>query len=313
MKRSSRFLFALFVFFCVAAGNVRPAHAAAIEIRSLRIVPERTTVGSYPDIRGTVEMTKAHEAAGEQVITVIAVLYRPDHVLKSWTWKDVSMRAGEAREFSVPREYEINLPGTYKVDLNVYTRDMRPLRRLSRTFVVDDPVLKTIGATPEKGSAAEGADRRGGPSAEGEERRHLALGFYGNALNPGGGMTLLAWPGEHIGLQATYTEGSFTSAEGRLLLRFPRESGANFYIGAGYVDVSVDKDILGVTTRFRDSGVTGVIGAEYMLGSATRVYAEITGASLDLKKQVENGGMTVNATVEYAPVSIGLGIVFFLF
>lgn len=291
----------------------RTASAAPVEVQSIQILPVQTIVGKYPDISGSVKMIMTDVPGGEQEINIIAVLYRPDNTLKSWTWKNIRMRAGEIRQFDMPHEYDLKLPGTYKVDYNVYSKDMRPLHRLSRTFVADDPLNSSSGSTTVKETATADTSSNSRLSSHQEEHRYLGLGLYGNALNPAGGATILLWPVEYIGLQGTYTAGVFTSAEGRLLIRFPLSSGINPYFGVGYLDVSKEEEIIGVKTKFRDNGVSGVIGVELPLSKSIRGFAEISGAAIELKEQVTNGGQTVNATVDYAPVTIGVGIVYLLF
>jgi hypothetical protein len=116
-----------------------------------------------------------------------------------------------------------------------------------------------------------------------------------------------------VGLQGTYTVGTFTSYEARLIVRFERPSGFNPYIAAGYLSVSVDKDVIGVSTTFKDSSVSGALGVEVPLGRRVRGYVEVSGASINLEEIVTNGAQTAKSTVEYAPVTINAGIVFYLF
>lgn len=306
-------IFTAMLMHCFLAVISDAAFAASIEVQSIQIFPARTTVGKYPDISGSVKMIKADVPGGEKEINVIAVLYRPDNILKSWTWMNVRMRAGEIKQFDMPQEYDLKLPGTYKVDYNVYSKDMRPLHRLSKTFVAVDPLHAPSGTTALKGTTATDTSSTDRLSQPREEDKYLGLGIYGNALNPAGGATILLWPFKYIGIQGIYTDGVFTSAEGRLLIRSPRSSGLNPYFGIGYVDVRKEKEIIGVETEFRDKGISSVIGLELRLSRSVHAYAEISSVTIELEKQVSNGGQTVNATVDYAPVTIGIGIVYFLF
>lgn len=303
------------IMHCFLTGSVHPACASPVEVQSIQIDPVQTTVEKYPAVSGSIKMKKTDVIGGEQEINVIAVLYRPDNMLKSWTWKNVRMRAGEIRQFGMPQEYDLKLPGTYRVDYNVYSKDMRPLHRLSRTFVAVDPLQAPSGTTAiKKRSAAADADSADWSSFQQDERLYLGLGIYGNAFNPAGGATVLLWPFKYIGLQGSYTDGAFTTAEGRLLIRSPYSSGISPYFGIGYVDVLKDEEIIGVKTRFRDHGVSSVIGLELRLSRSVCAYAEVSSVTtIELEKQVSNGGQTVNATVDYAPVTIGIGIVYFLF
>jgi hypothetical protein len=303
------------LLFLLVSGAAHSAFAGPVEIQSIQIVPSETTVGRHPEITGSIKATKALARGKTLVITVIAVVVRPDHVVKSWKWKDVLMRTGDIRSFTIPKEYEMKLAGTYKVDFNVYSRDMLPLHRLSKTFVAVAPSLQpAIKRTPVDGGArtvATSERAAGGPA----EFRSIGVGLYANTLNSTGGATMLLWPFKHVGLQASYAVGSFTIAEGRLLARYPFSSGITPYLGAGYLNVTTERsvEVIGIKTRFQDSGVSGVIGVEVPLGKHIFGSIELSGASIDLKKEVISGGITGTASVKYAPITIGISIVYFLF
>jgi hypothetical protein len=282
-----------------------PAPVSPVEVASIQVVPETPSVGQYPAISARVKRTKAKAPQEPLAATVIAVMTLPNNVVKSWTWKNVPLARGASKEFSVPKEYDIRLAGTYKVEFNVYSANMR--RRFaasSKTFTVTDRLRPVEREAPP-------AVKPAPPRAP--ERNTVGLGIYGNALNPAGGATLMLWPFRNVGLQGTYTDGTFTSSEARLLVKLGRVSGLNPYIGAGYLSVSTEKDIFGVTTEFKDSGVSGVFGVEIPLGRRIQGHVEVSGAAIDLEKTVTIGAQTVKATVEYAPVTIGTGIVFYLF
>jgi outer membrane protein W len=72
-------------------------------------------------------------------------------------------------------------------------------------------------------------------------------------------------------------------------------------------------EVVGEKATFRDSGISGAVGVEIPLGKNTVGYAEISGADIDLKKDVTSGGTSGTASVKYAPVTVGLGIVWYLF
>ncbi len=300
----------------LVAGASHPAFAGPVKVQSIQIVPTETTVGRHPKITGSIKATKALARGKTLDITVIAAMVWPDHVVKSWTWKKVSMRSGEIRSFTIPKTYDVKLAGTYKVDFNVYSRDMKPLHSLSKTFVAVDP-----SRPPEKTAKPEGEGPHDKVIPSGKEAiyptesRHVGLGVYANALNSTGGATMLLWPFKYVGFQGSYTAGSFTIAEGRILARLRLSSGINPYLGAGYLNVTTERsvEIIGIKTRFQDSGVSGVIGAEIQLSKGLFGYVEISGASIDLKKEVTNGSITGTASVKYAPVTIGIGVVYFLF
>jgi hypothetical protein len=185
---------------------------------------------------------------------------------------------------------------------------MKPLHRLSKNFVVIDPSLPLVKKmTPKKDIAQ--------ATVQPAEYPHFGVGVYANTLNSSIGATTLLWPLKYVGIQGSYTVGSFTTTEGRLLARFPISSGINPYVGIGYLSVSAERtvDAIGVKTMFRDSSVSGVLGAEIPLSKSIYGYVELSGAKIDLKKDVTDGVMSGTATVKYNQVTIGLGIVYYLF
>jgi hypothetical protein len=192
---------------------------------------------------------------------------------------------------------------------------MLPINKLSTTFVAVDQSLQPANRiTPEservrtEASSVYEADRAA-------EHQHIGVGVYSNTLNSTVGATMILWPFKYVGFQGSYTVGSFTITEGRVLARMPLSSGINPYMGVGYLNVTAEKtvDIINTKEKFQDSGISGVIGVEIPLGKAFFGYVEVCGASIDLKKEVTSGSITGTASVKYSPVSIGLGIVYFLF
>ncbi len=298
--------------FLLAAGASHSAFAGPVEVQSIQVVPAESTVGRHPEITGSIRASKKL-ARGEAVqITVIAVVVRPDRIMRSWTWKNIRMRSGDIRSFVIPKEYEMKLAGTYRVDFNVYSRDMLPMHRLSKTFVAVDrafPPTKAITPLPEDNK------KPVEPAARQAENPHFGAGLYADTLHSSGGATMFLRPFKYLGLQATYTGGSFTIAEGRILARFPFSSGITPYLGAGFVNVSTERsvEIIDIKTRFEDSGMSGVIGVEIPLGKRGFGSFEISGSSIDLKKEVSNGSITGTASVDYSPVTFGVSIGYYLF
>jgi hypothetical protein len=305
----------ILLFLLVSEGS----HAAVTrpaEIESILIVPTETRVGSHPEITGRVK-ANAVPAKGEAIeIIVIATVVRPDNVLKSWTWKNIRMKEGDIRSFSVPKEYQIKSTGTYKVDFNIYSRKMQPIHKRSKKFMVSDTAI-----APEKAQLPEKVGARAEEQAarhaafQPAEYRQFGVGVYANVLHLSGGATMLVWPLKYVGLQGSYTGGLNTIAEGRLLLRFPLSLGVNPYLGAGYMIVETERSVeeIGIKQKFKDSGMSGVVGAEIPFNKRWFGYLEVCGAAISLKKEVTNGGVSGTATVKYAPVSVGIGIVYYLF
>lgn len=286
--------------------SARPACAASVDVASISIVPESPGAGQQPEVTARI-VRKAPAAPKEtEAFSVIAVVTMPDNRTKSWMWKNVTLRRGESREFTLPKLFDTKMAGRYKVEYNVYSSDMRRRFTSSSASFTAGPAAKPV--APPAATAAKEAARR--PQAEHYE---FGLGLSANALNPAGGATMVLWPFRNVGLQGTYTVGTFTSYEARLLVRFERPSGFNPYIAVGFLSVSVDKDVIGVSTTFKDSSVTGAVGVEVPLGRRVRGYVEVSGASIDLEEIVTNGPQTAKSTVEYAPVTINAGIVFYLF
>jgi hypothetical protein len=69
----------------LASGAFHPAHAGPVEVQSIQM-PLETKVGLYPDITGSIKVNKV-SARADPGNDVIAVVLRPDHVMKSWYGK----------------------------------------------------------------------------------------------------------------------------------------------------------------------------------------------------------------------------------
>lgn len=290
------------------------ATTAPVAVEAIQVTPDVTTPGAYPDITASIRMKPADRPTKPLPINIVAVIIRPDHVMKSWQWKNVSLAPGEVKSFPLPKEYDTRLIGVYKIEFVIYSSDMqRRLSALSRTFTITDkpqPPVQSVPQQEQKGPPTEVAELK---TRRVQERSYLGAGVYANALNPAGGATVLVWPFKNVGLQASYTIGTFASYEGRLLAKLELSSGFNPYLGVGYLSVSKTSSVIGVDTTFTDSAVSGVAGIEVPLGKKLRGYLEVSGAQIDLKKIVTDGSRTVSATVDYSPVSIGAGLVYSIF
>ena len=275
-----------------SAGAASAASSSLVSVVSIDIEPRKPSVGE--EVRIAARIARSRERLRQEPLTfnVIAVVTLPDNVTRSTMWKRETLGRRESKEFLLPPLFDTKRPGQYKIEFIVYSTDMK--RRYSRRTAV----LTVGAAVPEPPTA---------------DRMVLGIGVYGNALNPSGGGTLLLWPLDRIGLQGSYTIGTFTLTEARLLVRFGRTGGMRPYVGAGYVSVLRETEVIGLTTEFKDSSVSGVIGIEVPFGRRLFGYAEVSGSSVDLEKVVTNGGQTVRATVDYSPVTIGAGIVLYLF
>jgi hypothetical protein len=293
-----------------AAGRV-PAAPSLVEVAAIDVVPGSPAAGQQPKITGRIGRTNAPVSLEPAMFNIIAVVTLPNKVTKSMTWKNENFERGQSKDYVFTTILDTKQTGSYSVEYNVYSADMR--RRLassSRTFAVGEPAPPGAEAAkaPPPAPAAKEEPKR--PAAA---LNTLGIGIYGNALNPAGGVTALWWPSEYVGLQASYTAGTFATAEARLLARFGRVMGVRPYIGIGYLNVTKDENVIGVDTEFKDSSISGVLGAEVPLGRRWFGYAEVVGTSITLEETVTSGGQTVKASYDYAPVTIGVGIVYFFF
>jgi outer membrane protein W len=296
----------LIVILLLGLGIFDKSFAGPVEIQSIRISPAETTTGKYPEITANIKANAVPASGKAMEINVFASMVLPNKIVKSWTWKKISMRSGETRNISIPKDYDTKLAGVYKVDFNVYSTDMRPLHRLSKSFVVVDAKQPVTSSKNKTGV---------GPDSASTTDHHLGFGGYVNTVNTAGGATMLLWSNKYVGVQGSYSVGNFTTAEGRLLVRFPNSTGFNPYVGVGYMSVSTERmvDVIGTKITFRDSGVSGAVGVEIPLSKNIVGYAEISGANIDLKKDVDVGGTPGIASVKYSPVTVGLSIVWYLF
>jgi hypothetical protein len=138
---------------------------------------------------------------------------RPDNVMRSWTWKKIRMRAGDIRSFVIPKEYEMKLAGTYRVDFNVYSRDMLPMYKRSKTFVAVDQRRSPAKAStplPEEGrTRMESAPRQA--AAHHAENPHFGVGLYADTVHSSGGATMFLWPSGTWGCRQRTQEGRLRS------------------------------------------------------------------------------------------------------
>jgi hypothetical protein len=298
--------FLLFAMIVAAAMPSYAAPASPVEVASIEIAPESPSPGQYPAITARIGRITATAPPKPELFTIIAAVTMPDNMTKSWMWKNVTLAGKETTDFPLPRIFDTRLTGRYKIEYNVYSADMRRrFASMSKSFSVG-PAVKTDEQKP-------AAAKKEETQRLSEENYAFGLGISANALNPAGGGTIMLWPFRNIGLQGSYTVGTFTSYEARLLVRYGRPSGFNPYFAVGFLSVSVEKDVIGVTTTFKDSSVTGAVGVDVPLGRRVRGYVEAGISSIDLQETVTNGPQTVNATVDYTPVTISIGIVYYLF
>ena len=316
-KRATRFVVkaALVIASLVCEQSSSPRALAAapgdIDLKPITVTPAVLSPGQRPNIEARVGQAPGGTDA-YVVVNVIATVTRPDHRTRSWNWAKIKISRDAARTITVPKEYDTSAAGTYRVEVLVYSGDMkRRLAKRSHTFDVVERLPKEIRGKKGPTEAREGVtiDTAG----QEKTRTYMGLGVYGNALNPAGGGMVLLWPSKHVGIEGIYTTGEFTSSEGRLIVKIDRSQKYSFYGGIGYIHVTTEKDIIGVATRFSDSGVSGVVGVEVALGKKVLLHVEASTARIELEQIVTSGAQTVKASVKYAPVSIGIGLVLVVF
>lgn len=317
-KRTTRFVIraALVIasLVCCVQSPSPSAFAASpggIDLKPITVTPALLSPGQHPNIEARLVRAQSGTDA-YVVVNVIATVTRPDNRTRSWNWEKIKISRAAARTITVPKEYDTSAAGTYRVEVLVYSGDMKHrLARRSHTFdVVERRQSETSGKkTPTKAREGAAIDTAGRERT----RTYMGLGIYGNALNPAGGGMVLLWPSKYVGLEGIYSTGEFTSYEGRLIAKIDRSQKVSFYGGIGYIQVTTEKDIIGVATRFSDSGVSGVVGVEAALGDKVLLHVEVSAARIELEQTVTSGAQTVKASVKYAPVTIGIGLVLMVF
>ena len=293
------------------------AFAGTVQVLSIHIAPAETVAGKHPEITGTIKADSAKTPGETTEVNVIASVTRPDHVVKTWTWKKIRIKAGGTGTFSIPKEYEVKYGGVYSVDFGVYSKDMRQLSKFTKSFTVVGPPLP-VEKTPPQAVVKVGTGLVSGKtSTRPAGDQHFGVGVSANTVNTAVGATILFFPQKYkyVALQASYTMGMFTTAEARVLARFPRSTGINPYVGLGYASVTAKRtvDVIGIKTTFKDSGVSGVLGVEMPLSRKVFGYVELSGSTIDLEKEITSGGQTGIATVKYSPLTVGFSVVYFAF
>jgi hypothetical protein len=307
-------IFRALLLFVLIAGVVSffipDALAAAskvVDVGPIKISPDKLIAGKHPQITVHVAIVPQSKAKS-LVVNIVAVITRPDHSIKSWNWKEKITR-GSSRLFKIPpEENDTTANGIYRVQIMVYSHDMKRRYTLQSSQFEVLPREQRSLQEPEKRVGAEK-----GIITEERQREYLGIGIYGNALNPAGGGTIILWPSKYVGVQGLYSTGTFDSYEGRLLFKYDVSSKYSIYGGLGYLHVTADKNVLGTTTRFEDSALSGVVGLEVALAKRVLLYIESSAAGIDLERTVTSGGQTVKATVNYAPVTIGCSLVWTVF
>jgi hypothetical protein len=198
-KRTTRFVIraALVIasLVCCVQSPSPSAFAASpggIDLKPITVTPALLSPGQHPNIEARLVRAQSGTDA-YVVVNVIATVTRPDNRTRSWNWEKIKISRAAARTITVPKEYDTSAAGTYRVEVLVYSGDMKHrLARRSHTFdVVERRQSETSGKkTPTKAREGAAIDTAGRERT----RTYMGLGIYGNALNPAGGGMVLLWP-----------------------------------------------------------------------------------------------------------------------
>jgi len=309
--RAAAIVLAIVLFELCVSFHAHAAVKEAANVERIKIEPTIVLPGRFPKIEAQIRQAPK-PANGDIVVTVIAIVTQPDGRIRSWNWKQVKLSRTPGRTIVLPQHYDTSATGSYRVEVLVYTSDMsRRLARELSAFEVAEQ--RTIDKDRQKRTPVERKGSAVDAEKQMQERRYAGAGFYGNTLNPAAGATLLLWPFRNLGVQGLWSTGVFTSSEGRLLAKAGGSPHYAFYGGIGYLQVKREKEVIGVATRFEDGGMSGVLGIEVPLGRSALLYVEASGAKINLKRTVTNGSQTVDATVKYAPLTVGISLVVTLF
>jgi hypothetical protein len=331
-------MIALYITLFGSAAAVTAANAGApdsngnnAEIYSITLSPDTIAAGTYPEIKGFVRNTSAasNGDGGKAAFSVEAVITSPGGAQKSMIWREVRFTADQRKSYTAANSYDTKQAGTYKVVYSVYTIDRTHLyATLSKTFTVRAPAAakkpepakiekKPLTAKPEavkpeklrKSEIVEAPVRKGAD----KDRKYLGVGAYVNALNFSGGGSLVFWPLENLAIQGAYGVGTFTSYEGRVFYRLPLSTDFKPYFGAGFLHAERDATVIGLKTTISGDSYTVFGGVEMRLYKNLFGYVDVSGSPMKLKKDVVNGSQAATVTVEYSPVTICTGLMFYLF
>jgi outer membrane protein with beta-barrel domain len=309
------------------------------EIFAITITPSSLPTGSYPEITGFVRNTSspANGKNGFAKFDVTAVVTLPNGSQKSLLWHDVSFSADQRKSYNYGKNYDIRQPGTYKVVYYVHDSGRKHLyTSVSKTFTVSSPAATPQPAPPaesKKGTVTEPAARPvpqvqktiatqlPGPSTfvhpaeieTGSERKFIGIGGFIDGINFSAGPSLIFWPLKNIAIQGTYGFGTFVSYEARVFYRVPLSQRLNPYFGAGFLHAERSATIIGVDTKIKGDSFTAFAGVELPLHNKIRAYIDLSGTPLKLEKDVTTTTKQATGVVKYSPVTVGAGIVFYLF
>lgn len=318
------------------------------DVYSISITPEVVSAGTYPEVSFHVRNKSAQtgKEGGNAVFDAKAAVTLPDKSKKAWWWDDVSFSPNQKKFYPLSKDYDISQPGQYLIEFSVYDSSRKNLiSSLSKTFTVKEAVVKAPPPVPITKETVEApkatvptppvseikpvvAPKMEVPSLQPQKveavqpsdktaRRYIGIGGFANTLNFSGGPTVILWPLKSIAIQGSYGWGTFESYEVRGFYRFDLSSRFKPYIGAGYFYTERDFEVTssGTTVEgtMKGSSYTVFGGVEVsLIKNRLAFYADISGTPLKLEDDVTIGSDTVKVSVDYSPVTIGTGLVFYI-
>lgn len=145
-----------------------------------------------------------------------------------------------------------------------------------------------------------------------DRKKNIGVGGYVNTLNYSAGPTVILWLSDKFAIQGSYGVGTFTTYEIKGLYKFNISSDFKPYLGAGYLHAEKDATVIGVNTTIAGDSVSGFAGVELPIYKRLFAYVDVSGTPLKLEKDVTSSTVSAKATVDYIPVTIGTGIILYL-
>ena len=161
------------------------------------------------------------------------------------------------------------------------------------------------------GEAKEASDLQESKKAS-QGKKSVGIGLYVNTLNLSAGPTVILWPSNKFAIQGSYGVGTFTSYEIRGLYKFNLSSDFKPYLGAGYIHAEKQATVIGVDTMISGDSFSIFAGVELPIYKRLFAYVDVSGTPMKVEKDVTSTTSSAKATVDYIPVTIGTGVVLYL-
>lgn len=313
------------------------------DVYSISVNPEQAVLGTYPDVMGNIQNKLGQNA----VLDVKVVVTLPNKSKKAWWWNDSNFLPNQKKAYPLGSDYDISQTGTYLIEFSVYNSSRtRLISSLSKTFTVKEtvvkvpptpiPPVKETAVTPKTVTPLSTApapkpvvvSKTEAPKLQPQKtevsqptdktaRRYIGIGGFANTINFSGGPTLILWPLKNLAIQGFYGWGTFESYEVRGFYRFDLSSTLKPYLGAGYLHTEREFEVTysGTTVEGTMKGNSYTIfgGVELsLIKDRLAFYVDVSGTPLKLEDDVTIGSDKVKISVDYSPVTIGTGLVFYI-